>query len=294
MYRRIVLAVDPEGLAESVLPLVAALARRSGGEVFVVGAAKASDPPEHRAALEKQVREASGELNAAGVTAHGEVRHVAGDSSAAAEIVAACGERAADLVALGSHGRGNIAALLEGSVGRQVLSQVEAPAILVHSREAAKASFLPRPLRRILVPVDYSETSRQAVKEAADLAREEGAALLILHVREMVPFGDVPYIEGPEEAQQLIHELTAGLPTRDVSVESRISEPMLNPVQEIVEAAEKWNADLIVLGSRRLTAAGGLFLGGVAQGVVKHSSRPVLMAGHPTHQLVRGGQRPAG
>jgi hypothetical protein len=45
MYRRIVLAVDPEGLAESVLPIVAALARRGGGEVFVVGAAKAGDPP---------------------------------------------------------------------------------------------------------------------------------------------------------------------------------------------------------------------------------------------------------
>ncbi len=67
MYRRIVLAVDPEGLAESVLPIVAALARRGGGEVFVVGAAKASDLPEHTAALEKHVREAAGELNAAGM-----------------------------------------------------------------------------------------------------------------------------------------------------------------------------------------------------------------------------------
>jgi hypothetical protein len=57
MYRRIVLAVDPEGLAESVLPIVAALARRGGGEVFVIGAAKAGDPPEQRAALEKHVRD---------------------------------------------------------------------------------------------------------------------------------------------------------------------------------------------------------------------------------------------
>jgi hypothetical protein len=60
VYRRIVLAVDPEGLAESVLPIVAALARRGGGEVFVIGAAKAGDPPEQRAALEQHVREASG------------------------------------------------------------------------------------------------------------------------------------------------------------------------------------------------------------------------------------------
>ena len=294
MYRRIVLAVDPEGVAESVLPIVGALARRGGGEVFVVGAAKAGDPPEQRASLEKHVREAADELNAAGIKAIGEVRQVATESSAAAEIVAACHERAADLVALGSHGRGNIAALLAGSVGRQVLSQVEAPAILVHSREAAKGSFLPRPLHRIMVPVDYSDTSRQAVKVAVDIAREEGAGLLILHVRETVPFGDVPYVEGPEEAQQLMQELTAELPTGEVSIEKRIAGPSLSPVREIVEAAKKWNADLIVLGSRRLTAVGGLFLGSVAQGVVKHSSRPVLMAGHPTHQLVRGGQQAVG
>ena len=120
------------------------------------------------------MREAADELIATGVSAQGEVRRVAEKSSAAAEIVAACHERAADLVALGSHGRGNIAALLEGGVGRQVLSQVEAPAILVHGREAAKGSLLPRPLRRILVPVDYSESSRQAVKVAVDVAREEG------------------------------------------------------------------------------------------------------------------------
>ena len=293
MYRRIVLAVDPEGLAESVLPIVAALARRGGGEVFVVGAAKAGDPPAQRAALEKHVGDASAELNAAGVTAHGEVRQVAANSTAAAEIVAACRERAADLVALGSHGRGNLTALLEGSVSRQVLSQVEAPAILVHSRAAARG-FLPRPLRRILVPVDYSESSRQAVNEAMDLAREEGAALLVLHVREMVPFGDVPYIEAPEEAQRLMEELTGELPASEVSVEKQIAEPSLNPVPEIVEAAEKWDADLIVLGSRRLTVAGGLVLGSIAVGVVKHSSRPVLMAGHPTHQPARGGQTPAG
>ena len=45
------------GSTLSARPIVAALARRGGGEVFVVGAAKAGDPPEQRAALEKHVRE---------------------------------------------------------------------------------------------------------------------------------------------------------------------------------------------------------------------------------------------
>src|SRR5579864_4269429 len=125
MYRRIVLAVDPDGLAESVLPVLATLARRSGGQVFIVGAAKSSDAHELREALDKHVQEATDELTAAGINAQGEVRQVPEESSVAEAIVSACHEHAADLVALGSHGRGSLAALIEGSIGRQVLSRLE-------------------------------------------------------------------------------------------------------------------------------------------------------------------------
>jgi len=58
--------------------------------------------------------------------------------------------------------------------------------------------------------------------------------------------------------------------------------------QAAIDAARRGGADLIVLGSRRLSLAGGLLLGSVAIGVVKHSGRPVLMARDPAHQLRRG------
>src|SRR5579864_4790721 len=174
MYRRIVLAVDPDGLAESVLPVLATLARRSGGEVFIVGAAKSSEAQDVKETLDRHVQEATAELTAAGINAHGEVRLVPEVSSVAEVIVSACHEHAADLVALGSHGHGSLAALIEGSIGRQVLAKVEAPALLVHRRMPADVGFVPSRLRRIVVPVDFSETSRQAVLVARDLAREQG------------------------------------------------------------------------------------------------------------------------
>ena len=69
MYRKIMLPVDPQGLAESVLPIVAALARKSGGQVFVVGVSDADDSSERRAAVEDHVRRATDELRAAGLAA---------------------------------------------------------------------------------------------------------------------------------------------------------------------------------------------------------------------------------
>ena len=292
MYRRILLAVDPEGLAESALPIVGALARRSGGEVFVVGVTTTGDLPAQRAALDAQVRQIADELKAAGIKAVRELREAKEGSSVPAEIVAACRERGADLVALGSHGRGSVGTLVQGSVGRQVLSKVDAAAVLVHSRGAAHRSLVPRPLRRILVPVDYSEASRQAVQVAQDLAREDGATVLILHARELVPWLQASYAEPLEEAQHLVERLSVGPREAGVAVKTQITEPELNAAPAIVKAADEWDADLIVLGSRRMTTLGGLFLGSVAHGVIQQSNRPVLIAGHPAHEPIERAQEP--
>lgn len=287
MYRRILLAVDPDGLAESVLPILATLARRSGGEVFIVGAANSSEAQDRQDALHKHVQEATDELTAAGIKAHGEVRPVPEESSVAEVIVGACHEHAADLVALGSHGRGSLAALIEGSVGRQVLTRLEEPALLVHSRVAAQVNVVPTPLRRILVPVDFSEASRQSVTIAKDLALEYGATVLILHVREMVPWGDLPYIEPTGEGQELVSSLADDLRRSGVKTEAQVKDPEVNPASVIVKTADDWDADLIVIGSRRLTPVGGLFLGSVAQAILRRTARAVLLAGHPAHEPQR-------
>lgn len=289
------LAVDPEGLAESAVPIVAALARKSGGQVYVVGVTDGDDPSQRRAAVEDHVRRATEELTAAGLAVQGEVRHAPAGSSAAAEIVTAARARGADLVALGSHGHGSVAALVLGSTGRRVAAEIEAPILLVHGAGPiqATASLVPAPIRRILVPVDYSEASRHAVDVARAIARDGGATVMVFHAREMVPWGDAPYVESSEEAQQLLQEMADRLRASGCAVETRITEPMLSPVSSITKAAEEWNADLIVVGSRRLTALGGLLLGSVTQGVVNQTTRPVLVAGHPVHDPLRGAQSPS-
>ena len=79
--------------------------------------------------MQERVRTASEELAAAGVRVDSEIRQAAADKSVAAEIVAASLERGADLVALGSHGRGDMLALIPGSVAQEVAAAIQVPVV---------------------------------------------------------------------------------------------------------------------------------------------------------------------
>jgi len=283
-YRRILLATDPDGLAERAVPIAGALAREVGGEVFLVGVCAAGDPPERCQAVRERVRAASEELATAGVKVDSEIRQAAGDKSVGDEIVAASLERGADLVALGSHGRGDMLALIRGSVAQEVAAAIEVPVVLVHSRTPPPTLSLPAPLRRILVAVDFSEAAKQSARLAQDIALAERAQVLVLHVCEMVPWGDVPYVEPEDEAEQLVDGIAQTLRDAGCRVETRVTRPELSLATAISREADDWDADLIVLGSRRRTALGGLLLGSTAHAVVHRTSRAVVLAGHPVHE----------
>jgi nucleotide-binding universal stress UspA family protein len=289
-YRRILLAVDPDGLEESTLPVVAALARAGRASVTAVGVSRPADPAVRRAALEEHLQRSVDSLHEAGIEARPELHRPEEGSSVADEIAATAEVEGADLVVLGSHGRGALAAVLAGSTGREVAARVQAAVLFVHARGSARpiSDIVPSPLCRLLVPVDYSNAARQALRVALDLAPAECGTVLILHVRELVPSGEIPYIESADEAQRLVDGLLQQSPVSAVRLDAEVAAPEVNPAAAIVKAGEDWNADLIVLGSRRLTAVGGLLLGSVAQGVLRRTGRPVLMTGHPSHEPIRG------
>lgn len=53
------------------------------------------------------------------------------------------------------------------------------------------------------------------------------------------------------------------------------------PIGRILEALDAWNADLIVMGVRRVTNLGGLVVGSIAHIVFRQTKRPVLLAERP-------------
>jgi nucleotide-binding universal stress UspA family protein len=278
MYERILLGMDAGGHATQALPVVTTLARTSGGEVVVLHVRDASLDEVSPAVAEGHVDEAVTALTAAGVRARGEVA-VSLDRDPVGRIVAGSRELGADLVALGSRGRTHVGGLLLGSVSHAVAAKLDVPVLLVHERPDGEQAAAAGPIQRVLVAVDASDRARGTLAAARELAGEQGAALLAVHAREVGFFGGAAvYIEPEPSAAELVERAEEQPAGSGRYVETRVLDGDEPIAARIVDAADQWVADVIVLGSRRLTDLGGLLLGSVAHDVVRRTSRPVLLA----------------
>jgi nucleotide-binding universal stress UspA family protein len=274
VYRRIVLALDRRGLAESAVPVVAALARGSLAQVVVLSVRDAETDAMPAATTAGAAAAAVAELEAGGVCARAEVLSVHA-RPVAAVIVEAAHRLGADLVALGSHGRGDLAALLLGSVGHRVAARLDCPVLLVRAggREARLG-----PIRRLLVAVDDSRDALGAVASAERLAGEHGADIMVVHSLDDDAVDRDGYGAAQHAAFALLDRAARRLAAPDRTVEARLLTGPGSVAARLAAAAERWDADLIVVGSRRPTDLGGLILGSVGHELVKRTYRPVLLA----------------
>jgi len=145
-------------------------------------------------------------------------------------------------------------------------------------------------IRRILVPVDFSEHSQHALDEAIGLAKRFDAEVHLIHCYQVYPAGAVgfPYdVALPESYERAVREgATARLSdwrekatARGVRVEQHLSVDF--PSHGIVQLAEKLPADLIVMGTRGLSGFKHVLLGSVAERTIRHAPCPVLTGKHP-------------
>lgn len=141
--------------------------------------------------------------------------------------------------------------------------------------------------RSILVAVDGSEPATEALHEAIDLARGEGARLTLISVAASPRWlgSPGPYVapvpledEFERRAQQIVEDAEALVP-EDVPVSTVVR--MGPAAKAILERVESGQHDLVVMGSRGLGAAGSLLLGSVSRAVLAASPVPVLVARAP-------------
>lgn len=142
-------------------------------------------------------------------------------------------------------------------------------------------------IKRILIPVDFSDPSLQALDYAVDFARRgPKPQLSVLHVVEPVYYpmagelygvgydlGNV-YEEIERAAQARLSRLTAALRKRRVAVRGIMC--VGTAAQGIVETAKKRKADLIILSTHGRTGLSHVVMGSVAERVVRTAPCPVL------------------
>jgi nucleotide-binding universal stress UspA family protein len=136
-------------------------------------------------------------------------------------------------------------------------------------------------VKSILVPSDFSAPSDLATDYAIDMAFRYGASIRLLHVIEEPAIYPDGYVDLPGLQQHLVNEATnrlaalaAKCETARVDVTSAIVTG--RPATVIVEEASARDVDLIVMGTHGRTGLAHLFLGSVAERVVRTASCPVL------------------
>jgi nucleotide-binding universal stress UspA family protein len=144
-------------------------------------------------------------------------------------------------------------------------------------------------IRRILVPIDFSPASRAALELATTLARPLGASVELLHVWHppaLMPNGLLaiaPDRDGPpltledlarERAEIGLKDARATVQHLELPCHAHIG--VGDPAHEILELAALQHCDMIVMGTHGRSALQHLFVGSVAEKVVRHSTCPVI------------------
>jgi nucleotide-binding universal stress UspA family protein len=134
-------------------------------------------------------------------------------------------------------------------------------------------------LERILVATDPSEPSKRAVEFAAELAKDHGSEIIVLHAvpRVVSRFG-ASDLEEPDTARELVDEVVRDLKDRGLNARGEIVRVLEGHTpREIVGSAVSADADAIVMGTRGMSDLGGLFLGSVTHRVLHLAEKPVIV-----------------
>lgn len=143
--------------------------------------------------------------------------------------------------------------------------------------------------QRILVPYDGSDNGKRALQEAIRLAQDQHAQLRVIHVLEEMPWQiscstlapfDIGSIEDAwEQAGKEIVDEAAKL-TRDagLSAETQLIDTLTEaPTRAIMDDVQRWHPDLIVMGTHGRHGLERMFIGSIAEGVVRRADVPVML-----------------
>jgi nucleotide-binding universal stress UspA family protein len=191
-----------------------------------------------------------------------------------------------DLVVMSTHGRGGLGRAWLGSVAQSLIRQVALPILLVRPGGEGAVDLRPQQIRRVLVALDGSPAAESALRAAQEICELEGAESVLLRVVVPPMHAISPsivhtarylhdYIEaGRREGQGYLTSIGAELgggPRQEVVVDH-------HPARAILRSADETGADLIALGTSGAGTLGRMFVGSVADSVVRGSTLPVLVS----------------
>ena len=208
----------------------------------------------------------------------------------------------ADLIVMPTHGYTGLRRVLLGSTAERVVRYSPCPVFIVREKKQRSKTGRGLSISTIMVPVDFSSSSRQGLQYAIGFANEFAARMILLHAvylgyiysSEETAIYDIPGLQkaARENAEHQMRKLV-----RTVNFGSAKFEPMFtegSPVQDICAFAKDHDTDLIITSTHGLTGLKRVLIGSIAEKVVRHAPCSVLVVpSNPKIRLANLAKRPA-
>ena len=188
-----------------------------------------------------------------------------------------------DLIILGTHGRRGIPRALLGSIAEAILRASEIPVLVVTSH--AKTPRNDHPFDRALVALDASDPSRTAMSVAARISADYATHLTLCNVidsRDVFAkaaaygYDASPFQAGMRADARKLLAAAAAVPNIGLTVDDLVVAEG-EPAEAIEHTAMQRGCDLIVIGTHGRRGVRRVFLGSVAEAVIRGSALPVLV-----------------
>ncbi len=220
------------------------------------------------------------------------------------EVLAVARTQRADVIVVGTRGKTGLEHILLGSTAERIIRMAPCPVLTVPVKKqsvdggpnTAESSAM---LKRMLVAVDFSDCSLDALEYGALIAQRSNASLTLLHVLEPVSYGldfTLPRTAQRESSKRAVmkrlSDLVSALGSAGLASDSLISGGL--PADSILEAARAQSVDMIVIGTHGRRGLSHALFGSVAESVIRRSSCPVLTVRNAklpsSHRRVLSGQ----
>jgi nucleotide-binding universal stress UspA family protein len=280
MFSRILVGIDDSDASQAALSLAVRLAREHGSELILCNsvdwlpivseAASTGEMVDTTAIVDDLKAEgvalldrAAGVVKSAGLTA--QKRALEGEP--ARQVLETAVDAKCSLIVIGTHDRHGLDHLFVGSTTAGVLRGSMIPVLTVRTvaKPAAEGS---RCFEHILAGIDESEPSEAAIQTVLDVFAEDSVHVLFYSVA-------ASGSDANEQAQLVIGKAVAAAEGRGISAKGRVVHG--DPGAALIAAAQSEAADLIVLGSHGRRGLQHLFLGSVAERIVRGAAVPVLV-----------------
>lgn len=194
-------------------------------------------------------------------------------------------EVAADLIVMSSRGRSALARALLGSVSDEVVRKAPAPVLVIHPADREREADTTGRVEHVLVALDGSKAGEAALGPAQELARATGARLSLIHVISdptylgpritgLRPTHFEPELDGAMDYLEGVAEM--------LRYEGLEAEPVIIRGDDVASAiagvADEEDVDLVAVATHGFTGVRRAVLGTVTDGLLKKTTRPLLVA----------------